>query len=139
MLSAINISSSALVAERARMDAISSNLANISTTHNEKGEPVPYTTKFVILQTDPAIGANGAAGVKAMAQTNVNIKPLLKFEPGNPDAIQEGPEKGYVAYPNVSMMEQFTDAMVAARTYEANLGVMQIAKDMEQQSLKIIA
>ena len=135
MLSAINISSSALVAERARMDAISSNLANISTTHDENGQPVPYTPKFVILQTDPSIGSNGAAGVKAMAQTNVNIKPLMKYEPGHPDANKDG----YVAYPNVNMMEQFTDAMVAARTYEANLGVMQIAKDMEQQSLKIIA
>jgi flagellar basal-body rod protein FlgC len=135
MLSAINISSSALVAERARMDAISSNLANISTTHNEKGEPVPYTPKFVILQTDPTIGSNGAAGVKAMAQTRVNIQPLMKYEPGNPDADNNG----NVAYPNVNMMEQFTDAMVASRTYEANLGVMQISKDMEQQSLKIIA
>ena len=135
MLSAINISSSALVAERARMDAISSNLANISTTHNENGEPVPYQPKFVILQTDPTVGSNGAAGVKAMAQTERNVEPLMKFEPGNPDADKDG----YVAYPNVNMMEQFTDAMVAARTYEANLGVMQIAKDMEQQSLKIIA
>jgi flagellar basal-body rod protein FlgC len=135
MLSAINISSSALVAERARMDAISSNLANISTTHDENGQPVPYTPKFVILQTDPSVGSNGAAGVKAMAQTGVNVEPLMKYEPGHPDANKNG----YVAYPNVNMMEQFTDAMVAARTYEANLGVMQIAKDMEQQSLKIIA
>jgi flagellar basal-body rod protein FlgC len=135
MLSAINISSSALVAERARMDAISSNLANISTTHDENGEPAPYQPKFVILQTDPSIGSNGAAGVKATARTNVKTEPLLKYEPGNPDANKDG----YVAYPNVNMMEQFTDAMVAARTYEANLGVMQIAKDMEQQSLKIIA
>lgn len=135
MLSAINISSSALVAERARMDAISSNLANISTTHDENGEPAPYQPKFVILQTDPRVGSNGAAGVKAMAQTNVKTEPLMKYEPGNPDANKDG----YVAYPNVNMMEQFTDAMVAARTYEANLGVMQIAKDMELQSLKIIA
>jgi flagellar basal-body rod protein FlgC len=135
MLSAINISSSALVAERARMDAISSNLANISTTHNENGEPVPYQPKFVILQTDPSIGSGGAVGVKAMAQTERKLEPLMKFEPGNPDADKNG----YVAYPNVNMMEQFTDAMVAARVYEANLGVMQISKDIEQQSLKIIA
>ena len=135
MLSAINISSSALVAQRARMDAISSNLANISSTHNEKGEPVPYQPKFVILQTDPRIGSNGAAGVKVSARGDRNVEPLMKFEPNNPDANKDG----YVAYPNVSMMTEFTDAMVAARVYEANLGVMQISKDLEQQSLKIIA
>jgi flagellar basal-body rod protein FlgC len=135
MLSAISISSSALVAERARMDAISSNLANISTTHDENGQPNPYTPKFVVLQTDPSVGSHGAAGVKATAQLDRKPEPLMKYEPGNPDANKDG----YVAYPNVNMMEQFTDALVAARTYEANLGVMQIAKDMEQQSLKIIA
>jgi flagellar basal-body rod protein FlgC len=73
--------------------------------------------------------------VKATAQLDRKPEPLMKYEPGNPDANKDG----YVAYPNVNMMEQFTDALVAARTYEANLGVMQIAKDMEQQSLKIIA
>jgi flagellar basal-body rod protein FlgC len=139
MLSAINISSSGLVAQRARMDAISSNLANMSTTRNENGELSPYERKIVILQTDPTVGTNGATGVKASALVNRTIEPLMKYEPNNPDAIKEGPNEGYVAYPNVNMMEEFTDAMVAARAYEANLGVMQISKDMEQQSLRIIA
>jgi flagellar basal-body rod protein FlgC len=139
MLNAINISSSALVAQRRRMDAISSNLANISTTHDENGEPKPYQPRFVVLQTDPSVGGNGAAGVKVSAEIDRNLAPLMKFDPGNPDAIKEGPEKGYVAYPNIKMMDEFTDAMVAARVYEANLGAMEIAKDMEQQTLKIIA
>jgi flagellar basal-body rod protein FlgC len=139
MLSAINISSSGLVAQRARMDAISSNLANISATRNENGELEPFRRKIVVLQTDPTVGTNGAAGVKASVQPDRIIAPLYKFDPNNPEAIKEGPKQGYVAYPNVSMMQEFTDAMVAARIYEANLGVMQISKDIEQQSLKIIA
>jgi flagellar basal-body rod protein FlgC len=139
MLSAINISSSALVAERARITALASNLANISSTRDEKGELKPFEEKLVVLQTDPTVGSNGAAGVKAIACPPRNVEPLYKFDPDNPEAIKEGPHKGYVAYPNVKMMDQFSDAIVAARVYEANLGVMQIAKDMEQQSLKIIA
>ena len=63
----------------------------------------------------------------------------MKYEPGNPDAITEGPNKGYVAYPNINMMSEFTDALEASRAYEANLGAMDISKDMEQQTLKIIA
>jgi flagellar basal-body rod protein FlgC len=139
MLSAINISASGLVAQRARIDAISSNLANINTTRDEKGEISPYQRKMVIIQTDPTVGANGAAGVKARICQPETVDPIYKVEPNNPDRIKEGPHKDCVAYPNVNMMVEFADAMVAQRAYEANLGAMQIAKDMEQQSLKIIA
>jgi flagellar basal-body rod protein FlgC len=114
-------------------------LANISTTRDEKGELSPYERKMVVIQTDPAVGTNGAAGVKAMICPPKSVEPLYKYDPNNPDAVKEGPNEGYVAYPNVNMMVEFTDAMVAARAYEANLGVMQISKDMEQQSLRIIA
>ena len=139
MFPALDISTSGLVAQRMRMNAISSNLANISTTHNERGEAVPYQPRFVIFQTDDSVGANGAAGVKVSSVETDQVEPRLKYEPGHPDAIKEGPNKGYVAYPNINMMTEFTDALEAARAYEANLGAMEITKDMEQQTLKILA
>jgi flagellar basal-body rod protein FlgC len=139
MLPALDISSSALVAQRIRMNAISSNLANISTTHNEAGESVPYQPRFVIFQADPSVGANGAPGVRVTSVETSKVEPRMKYEPGNPDAIKSGPNAGYVAYPNINMMTEFTDAMEAARAYEANLGTMEITKDLEQQTLKIIA
>jgi flagellar basal-body rod protein FlgC len=139
MLPALDISSSALVAQRTRINAISSNLANISTTHNEAGEATPYQPRFVIFQTDPNVGANGAPGVKVASVQTAKLEPRLKYEPGNPDAIKTGPNAGYVAYPNINMMTEFTDAMEASRAYEANLGTMEITKDLEQQTLRIIA
>ena len=139
MLPALDISSSALVAQRTRINAISSNLANISTTHNEAGEAAPYQPRFVIFQADPNVGANGAPGVKVASVQTAKLEPRLKYEPGNPDAIKTGPNAGYVAYPNINMMTEFTDAMEASRAYEANLGTMEITKDLEQQTLKIIA
>jgi flagellar basal-body rod protein FlgC len=139
MLPALDISSSGLVAQRIRMNAISSNLANISTTHNEAGEPVPYQPRFVIFQADPSVGANGAPGVRVSSVKIADVEPKLKYEPGNPDAIKSGPNTGYVAYPNVNMMTEMTDSMEAARAYEANLGAMEITKDLEQQTLRILA
>jgi flagellar basal-body rod protein FlgC len=139
MLPALDISSSALVAQRMRMNAISSNLANISTTHNEAGEATPYQPRFTIFEADPSIGANGAPGVKVASVVTANVEPKLKYEPGNPDAIKSGPKTGFVAYPNINMMTEMTDAMEAARAYEANLGTMEITKDLEQQTLRIIA
>ncbi len=138
MLNALDISTSALVAQRIRMNAISSNLANLSTTHNEEGEPVPYQPRFVIFQADEAVGPHGSAGVKVSSVEIDDVEPRYRYQPHHPDAIREGPHKGYVAYPNVNMMTEFTDALEAARSYEANLGAIEIAKNMAQQTLRIL-
>jgi len=140
MFSAIDVSSSGLAAQRIRMNTISSNLANISTTHNEAGESKPYEPRYPVFRTDDSIGADGSAGVRVESiEGDGTVEPRWKYEPGHPDAIQEGPRAGWVAYPGVDMMMEFTDAMEAARTYEANLGALEISKDMINQSLRILA
>ncbi|GAB6165416.1 flagellar basal body rod protein FlgC [Thermostilla marina] len=139
MFSALDVSTSALVAQRVRMTAISSNIANISTTHNEQGEPIPYQPRYVVFEADPSVGSHGAAGVRVAEVGIDDVEPRYKYEPGHPDAIKSGPMKGYVAYPGIDMMTEFTDALEAARAYEANLGSIEIAKDMAQQTLRILA
>jgi flagellar basal-body rod protein FlgC len=139
MFPSLDISTSALVAQRTRMNAISGNLANMSTTHNEAGEAAPYQPRFVVFEADESVGAGGAAGVRVKSvEVDREAEPRMKYQPGHPDAIKEGPYKGYVAYPDVNMMTEFTDAMEAARAYEANLGAMEIAKDLAQQTLRIL-
>ena len=135
MLTAMDISTSGLVAQRIRMNARSSNIANMSTTHNEQGERVPYQPRYVIFETDERVGSHGAAGVRVADVKISDIQPRRKYEPNHPDADQEG----YVSYPNVNMIVEFTDAMEAARAYQANLGAMEITKDLEQQTLRILA
>ncbi|HYW79232.1 MAG TPA: flagellar basal body rod C-terminal domain-containing protein, partial [Thermoguttaceae bacterium] len=108
-------------------------------THNEQGERVPYQPKYTVFQTDDEIGAYGAPGVQVSSVETSQVEPLMRWDPGNPESIQDGPNKGYVAYPNVNMMVEFTDAMEAARAYEANLGVMDITKNLTQQTLRILA
>ena len=139
MFPAMDIATSGLVAQRTRMNVLAGNIANISTTHNEQGQRAPYQPRFVVFQTDESIGAHGASGVSVSSVEILETEPRLKYEPNNPDAIQEGPNKGYVAYPDIDMMIEFTDAMEAARAYEANLGAMEISKDLEQQTLRILA
>lgn len=139
MFPALDISTSALVAQRVRMNAISSNLANMSTTHNEAGEAVPYQPRFVVFEANEDVGAGGALGVRVKeVVVNQDAEPRLRYQPGHPDAIKSGPYQGYVAYPDINMMTEFTDAMEAARAYEANLGSIEIAKDLAQQTLRIL-
>jgi flagellar basal-body rod protein FlgC len=140
MIHPLDISASALTAQRMRMAAIANNIANLSTTRNEAGEAAPYQPRFVIFQTDEtATGPLGAAGVKVSSVETADVEPRWKYEPNHPDAVQSGPRQGYVAYPNIDMTKEFVDSLEAARSYEANLGVMEVTKDLSQQTLRILA
>ena len=136
MFSAFDVSTSALVAQRTRLDVISSNLANMSTTRNEFGESAPYTPRYVTFETDTNLTTNGGGnGVKVGSVEYSNSEPKMKYEPGHPDAD----ENGYVAYPALDMTTEFVDALEATRAYEANIGVIEITKDLGQQTLQILA
>ncbi len=140
MIPALDISTSALVAQRIRLNAISSNMANMSTTRNEDGEIAPYQARYVVLQTDDQLKTpQGAMGVKVAAVETETVEPRYKYEPNSPLAIQSGKYKGYVAYPNVNMTTEMVDALEATRAYEANIGVMEVSKGMAQQTLRILA
>lgn len=140
MFSALDVSTSALVAQRARMTAISNNIANVSTTHNEAGEVEPYQPRFVVFQTDPSVkGPAGTAGVRVERVEVDPVEPRYKYQPGHPDAIQTGDKAGYVAYPNVNLMAEFTDAIEATRSYEANVGAIEMSKELMAQTLRILA
>ena len=139
MISAMDISTSALVAQRVRLNTISGNIANMSTLKNEDGENKPYQPRFVVFETSDEQAEGGAAGVKLAKVGTSDAEPLYRFQPDHPLAATEGKYKGYVAYPNIDMNEQFVDALEASRAYEANIGVMEITKGMSRQTLSILA
>ena len=139
MISAMDISTSALVAQRVRLNTISGNIANMSTLKNEAGENKPYQPRFVIFETSEEQAEGGAAGVKIAKVEIDDSEPLYRFQPDHPLAITEGKWKGYVAYPNVDLNEQFVDALEASRSYEANIGVMEVTKGLARQTLSILA
>jgi flagellar basal-body rod protein FlgC len=140
MITALDISTSALVAQRVRLNAISSNIANMSTLRNENGEMEPYKPRYPIFKVDDKIRTeHGAAGVKVERIETEDVEPQYKYQPNHPLAIKEGDKKGYVAYPNINMTREFVDALEATRAYEANIGVMEVSKNLGQQTLRILA
>ncbi len=136
MFNAFDVSTSGLVAQRTRLNAITSNLANMSTTRNEHGESEAYRPRYVTFETDSSLTTSGGgAGVKIGSVDFSSEPPRMKYEPGHPDADSHG----YVAYPNVDMTREFVDAIEATRAYEANIGVLEVTKDLGAQTLRIIA
>lgn len=139
MNSAMDITTSALVAQRTRMNAISSNLANMSTIRDENGDIKPYQARRVVFQVDEEnTTGDGASGVKVSSVDVEDVEPNYRWQPGHPYAIASGPRQGYVAYPKISMNTEFVDALEAARAYEANIGVFEVTKNLGEQTLRII-
>lgn len=139
MISALDISTSALVAQRTRLNAISGNIANMSSLVDENGDPNPYQARQVVFQTDETASPGEAAGVKVSEIMLDESEPLYRYQPDHPLAIDEGKWEGYVAHPNIDLTTQMVDALESTRAYEANVGVIEISKGMSRQRLAILA
>lgn len=139
MLRALDISTSALVAQRTRLNAVSGNIANMSSLTDENGKANPYQAREVVFQTDESKSIAGASGVKVAEIKTSDAQPLYRYQPNHPLAIQDGKWKGYVAYPNIDLTTQMVDALESTRAYEANVGVMEITKNLSRETLTILA
>ncbi len=140
MITALDISTSALVAQRVRLNAISSNIANVSTIRDENGDVKPFQARYAVFQTDDEMRTkHGAVGVKVASVETETVEPEYRYQPGHPLAIKEGKWKDHVAYPQINLTREFVDALEATRAYEANIGVMEVTKNLGQQTLRIIA
>ncbi|MCG8648707.1 MAG: flagellar basal body rod protein FlgC [Pirellulales bacterium] len=139
MIRALDISTSALVAQRTRLNAVSGNIANLTTLRDENGEAKPYQAREVVFQTDESLSTRGASGVKVAEIRTSDTEPNYRYDPTHPLAIKSGERKGYVAYPNIDLTTEMVNALESTRAYEANVGVMEITKNLSRETLTILA
>ena len=141
MLAAIDAAYSGLQAQRMRMNVIASNLANAHVTRTPEGGP--YKPKQVVLSSTPMDATfesllrpyldNGINEVQVVDISEAPDAVRLEYDPSHPDANAQG----YVAYPNVNVLQEMVDLMAASRIYEANITAINTAKDMAQRTLQI--
>lgn len=138
-LQAMDVAATGLHAQRIRMQAISANLANIQTTKGPNGQPfqrqVPIFRAESLEDSFPGELAEQERlyGVRVEKVVNAQREPILVYNPEHPDANEEG----FVAMPNINIVEETTDMLNAARSYEANLAVLQTAKSMVRSALDL--
>jgi flagellar basal-body rod protein FlgC len=134
VFSALDISASGLYAERTRMNVIANNLANSNSTRTPEGGP--FKRQLVVLRgtevTDP--GNLTGLGVSVTGVIDDSSPFPLVYDPGHPDANADG----YVAMPNVNVVEEMVDMITALRAYEANVTAIDTNKNMVRSSLDII-
>src|SRR5258708_17169468 len=137
MFRSLDVSTSALVAQRHRMDTIAGNIANINTTRDEKGNISPFQRRFVAFMAEQQTrGSEGrGTGVEFSIQVDRKTPPRKVVQPGHPDADANG----VVQYPGIDLTQEFVNALEASRAYEANVATIDITKGMYSQALKILA
>jgi flagellar basal-body rod protein FlgC len=136
ILDTLRISASGLTAQRVRLQAISSNMANARSTRTEEG--TPYRRQMPIFQ---AVEANSFGSELAQQLSRVEVVDVERseapfrqvFDPGHPDADEDG----YVQYPNVDILHEMVDLMNTSRTYEANSNVTETTYKMANQALEL--
>lgn len=139
-LNSLNITGSALTAERFRMDIISQNLANIDTTKTEDG--LPYRRKQVVFEEraldfksalkDENYKLNsGGVKVSEVVESQEDFIPV--YDPEHPHAD----ENGYVMKPNVNRAEETVDLMTASSAYSANITALSVVKAMTMKALEL--
>ncbi len=134
----MEISASALTAERLRMDLISDNLANVNTTRTKEGGP--YQRKVAVFSevlddymTDEGRMVSKPAGVKVLRIQPDGNPPRMVYDPSHPDADDEG----YVYYPDINPVSEMVNLITASRSYEANVTAFNAAKDIFRAALDL--
>jgi flagellar basal-body rod protein FlgC len=140
----LNISTSALSAERQRAEVTSANLANAETTHTDSGGPyVRKEVLFSAIQGSPfravfsrlgRFNQNPAGSVRLTQVVDDPSPAIKRYEPGSPDADKNG----FVAYPSINPTTEMVDLMGAVRAYQLNASAVGAAKQMIQESINIL-
>lgn len=138
ILNGIDSTSSALNAERIRMDVVSQNIANINVTRGLDGKPYQrqqVAFEAVLKEHSGPAGAQDAGPqlVRVARIESSHRQPRMVYQPGHTDADANG----MVAMPDINIYEEMVDLMSASRSYEANLSVVKTARSMALQTLSI--
>ena len=137
----LEVSGSALSAERLRAEIVTSNMANAETTRTPEGGP--YRRQLVVFHArrmprfSMLLANMSTAAVRGVQVDEVvpDAKPpIQRYQPGHPDADA----KGYVSYPAIDPVEETADLLGAVRSYELNASAVQATKNMIQQSLDLL-
>jgi flagellar basal-body rod protein FlgC len=143
LFKSMDVSASGLNAQRGVLQAIATNLANANTTRTDDGGP--YVRRQTVLSPTPVPSSSPfpqilvgkmnqeALGVKVEVQLDESRDPEIVYDPAHPDADDDG----YVALPNVNIVEEMVNMMSAVRSYEANVTAFNAAKSMAMKSLEI--
>lgn len=142
---AMDIAATGMSTERFEMDLIAGNIANVGTSMTSEG--IPYQRRYAVRTPidepefnlagllDDEVASGGGVEVAGVGKDKSDFKYV--WDPDHPHAIKEGKWKGYVAMPNINIVQEMTNLILASRAYEANATIIEASKSMAMKALDI--
>ena len=147
MFAGFNIAATGLTSQRLRMDVISNNIANATTTRTPEGgayrrrraifAPMNIRPNYKSPLVPERIESGPGRGVRVIKIEEDSSPFRLVYDPSHPDSIQIGPKRGYVEMPNVTVVTEMTDLISASRSYEANITMINSERTLFNRALEI--
>ena len=126
---AIGIAGTGVTVYRKWLDAVSDNIANINDAVSPSGEA--FRARYV--QARAVAYGEGDGGAVVAGTALGPAQGRLVYEPSNPIADREG----YVKYPDIDLGSQMTQLIIAQRAYQANLTVVDRARDAYSAAIQV--
>ena len=143
LMNIFDIASSGMSAQSVRLNTTASNIANAESISSNTDETYRSRQPIFAARFQDAMGGGGFGGMQGVVQAGqgVEVKGIvesdaalkMRYEPSHPYANEDG----YVAYPNVNIVEEMTNMISASRSFQTNVDVMNSAKDMMKQVLSL--
>ena len=124
-----NVSGSAMSAQAQRLNTVASNLANADSATSASGQA--YRAKQVVFEAVPTEGGGTAVRVQQVVEDASPLKQV--YDPKHPLAD----DKGYVAMPNVNVVDEMVNMLSASRSYQTNVETMNAAKGLLTKTLTL--
>ncbi len=130
-----DIAGSAMSSQTTRLNLVASNLANADTVSSSTNQT--YRSRqpvfATVLQDTMGRSQTASKGVKVLGVVESQAPLREEYAPQHPMANEEG----YIFKPNVNVVEEMANMMSASRTYQNNVEILNTAKQLLQQTLKI--
>jgi len=130
LFGALGIAGTGLTVYRKWLDAVSDNIANMNDAVATNADA--FQARYIVAQA--ADYGSGTEGVQVGgAVLSGKTEGRIVNEPTNPLAD----ENGNVKYPDIDLGDQMGQLIMAQRAYQANLAVVDRAKDAYQSALQL--
>ncbi len=134
MYGALDVSTSGMIAQRTRMEVVASNIANVNTVENERGEYEPYLRRAAMFS--PKTTRDGVGVGVEISQIAIEAgSTKIAYRPGHPYAD----DQGYMRVPDIDTTVEWVNGLQASRAYEANIAAAETTKNMMAQALRLLA
>ncbi|MCX7088597.1 MAG: flagellar basal body rod protein FlgC [Methylococcales bacterium] len=129
-----DIAGSGMNAQSLRLNLVASNISNANSVSSSLESTYKSRQPVFAAELQNALDQNSKpSNVNVLGVVESQAPPVMEYAPNHPLADAQG----YIFKPNVNTVEEMANMMSASRSYQNNVEVLDAAKQMMLQTLRM--